>query len=79
MKRVAILTGLILMSSQTWAAKLSCDELKQKIETKLEGKGVKNYSMDVVAKDTETSDRVVGSCDGDSKKIVYKRAGKKAE
>ena len=50
-----------------------CDEVKAKIEAKLEKKGVKNYTLDVVdAKDTKEG-RVVGTCDGNSKKIVYNR------
>jgi hypothetical protein len=79
MKKAILMAGLILMSTQTWAAKLSCADLKEKIETKLAGKGVKNYSLEVVGKDAETSDRVVGRCDGDVSKIVYKREKKQKE
>ena len=51
-----------------------CDEVKAKIEAKLEKKGVKNYTLDVVdAKDTKEG-RVVGTCDGNTRKIVYNRA-----
>ena len=51
-----------------------CDEVKAKIEAKLEKKGVKNYTLDVVdAKDTREG-RVVGTCDGNTRKIVYNRA-----
>lgn len=76
MKKYFLASGLILISATSWAAVTSCEELKSKIETKLEGKGVKNYALRVVAKDVETKDRVVGSCEGGSKKIIYTRANK---
>lgn len=76
MKKYFLASGLILISATSWATVTSCDDLKSKIETKLEGKGVKNYTLQVVAKDTETKDRVVGNCEGGSKKIIYTRAGK---
>ncbi|MES2049473.1 MAG: DUF1161 domain-containing protein [Pseudomonadota bacterium] len=76
MKKVILASGLILLSATSWAAVTSCDAIKSKIETKLEGKGVKHYALQMVAKDTETKDRVVGTCEGGSKKIIYTRAGK---
>lgn len=54
----------------------ACDDLKTEIATKLDGKGVKGYSLDVVAKDAEVTDgKVVGTCEGGTKKIVYKKGG----
>ena len=77
MKKYILASGLILISATSWAAKTPCEELKTKIETKLEGKGIKNYHLQIVAKDTETKNRVVGSCDGGNKKIIYTKAGAK--
>ena len=52
-----------------------CEELKTEIAGKLDGKGVKGYSLDIVAKDAEvTEGKVVGTCEGGTKKIVYKKA-----
>jgi len=52
----------------------ACEELKSEIAAKLDAKGVKDYSLDVVAKDADASDaKVVGTCEGGSKKIVYKK------
>ena len=76
MKKCIFASSLILISATSWAAVTSCDEIKSKIETKLEGKGVKNYTLQVTAKDVDTKDRVVGSCEGGSKKIIYTRAEK---
>jgi len=68
---VALAFGLAVLPA---FAGTPCDEVKAKIEAKLEKKGVKNYTLDVVdAKDTKEG-RVVGTCDGNTKKIVYNRA-----
>ena len=76
MKKFMLASSLILISATSWAAVTSCDEIKSKIEAKLEGKGVKNYTLQVVEKDVATTNRVVGTCEGGSKKIIYTRAGK---
>ena len=52
----------------------ACEELKTEIAAKLDAKGVKNYTLDIVAKDADAGDgKVVGTCEGGTKKIVYKR------
>ena len=52
----------------------ACEELKTEIATKLDAKGVKNYTLDIVAKDADAGDaKVVGTCEGGAKKILYKR------
>jgi len=50
--------------------KLSCSELKQKIEDKLQGKGVKNFKLDVIDKSESSTAKIVGSCDGGTHKIT---------
>lgn len=52
----------------------ACDELKSEIAAKLDAKGVKGYSLEIVDKDKEvTEGKVVGTCGGGTKKIVYNR------
>lgn len=52
----------------------ACEELKTEIAAKLDAKGVKNYTLDIVAKDADAGDaKVVGTCEGGMKKITYKR------
>jgi hypothetical protein len=63
---------LALASTPTFAAK-PCEELKAEIEKKLEAKGVKAYSLEIVANAEVADQKVVGSCDGGTKKIVYVR------
>src|SRR5260370_22692395 len=50
-----------------------CEELKDEITKKLDAKGVKGYTLDIVAKDKDADGKTVGTCDGDTKKIIYNR------
>jgi hypothetical protein len=61
------------MSGPAWAQKKSCDELKAEIEAKIKKNGVEKFSLEVVDKDAQSEGKVVGTCDGGAKKIVYKR------
>jgi Protein of unknown function (DUF1161) len=60
-------------------ARKPCDDLKAEIAKKLDAKGVVGYSLDIVDKGKETEGKVVGSCDGGTKSIVYNRAIAPAE
>jgi len=51
-----------------------CEELKTEIAKKLDDKGVKGYTLDIVAKDKDAEGKTVGTCDGGSKKIIYTKA-----
>jgi Protein of unknown function (DUF1161) len=75
MKSAILITSMLFLCSVagTATAKESCDDVKAKIVAKLESKGVKKYSLEVVPKDQATDLRVVGTCDGGTKKIIYKR------
>jgi hypothetical protein len=51
-----------------------CEELKAEIAKSIEANGVKAYTLTIVpAQEVKESDKVVGSCDGGTKRIVYKR------
>jgi Protein of unknown function (DUF1161) len=54
-----------------------CEELKSEIAAQLDAKNVKGYSLEIVDKDQEvTEGKVVGTCEGGTKKIIYmKTAG----
>jgi len=76
MKFTLLVTALALLAfgaAGSASARASCEEVKAKIEAALEAKGVKKYSLEVVPKAQATDLRVVGTCDGDTKKIIYKR------
>lgn len=68
----AICTALALLPGAAVAAE-TCDEMKARIEAKLKGKGVKAYTLDIVAKDAKPEGKVVATCGGGSKQIVYAR------
>lgn len=68
-----LVISLLLSSAPAWAEITSCETIKDKVAAKLERKGVNNYSLQVVSSDTETKHRVVGSCEGGRKKIIYKK------
>jgi len=51
-----------------------CEELKAEIVQKLDAKGVKGYSLEIMAKNAEVTDgKVVGTCGGGTKKIIYRK------
>ena len=50
-----------------------CSELKSEIEAKIRKNGVEQFTLEIVDKDAQADGKVVGSCDGGTKKIVYKR------
>ncbi len=56
-----------------------CEELKDEITKKLDAKGVKGYTLDIVAKDKDAEGKIVGTCDGGTKKIIYSRTPAPAE
>ena len=73
MKTTAIVAiALSLVALPAWAQK-SCEELKSEIAAKMEAKGVKNAKLNVVANADVKDQKVVGSCDGGTKKITYQR------
>lgn len=75
MKTWLTLAAVLLLPAGSYAqAAKPCEELKSEIATKLDAKGVKGYSLEVVAKDQDSEGKVVGTCEGGTKKIMYSRA-----
>jgi len=72
MKSLVMVASLLLAASPAFAVK-PCEELKAEIEAKLKEKGVKAYTLEIVSKENVKDAKVVGSCDGGTKKIIYKR------
>src|SRR6266853_6301434 len=74
MKILAAFGVLLFVSVPAHAqAAKPCEELKDEISKKLDAKGVKGYTLEIVAKDKDAEGKVVGTCDGDTKKIIYNR------
>ena len=70
---VVLVVALSLVSLPAFAAKKPCDELKSEIAAKLDAKGVKGYTLEIVAPENVKDAKVVGSCDGNARRIIYKR------
>lgn len=64
--------ALFLSTASAWARK-PCEELKTEIAAGLDAKGVKHYTLDILAKDAQDTRKTVGSCNGGTEKIVYER------
>ncbi|CAM3942462.1 DUF1161 domain-containing protein [Roseateles saccharophilus] len=63
----------LLLTQAAHAASKPCDELKAEIAAKLDEKGVKNYEISAVENDKVGDAKVIGSCDGGTKKLTYLR------
>jgi hypothetical protein len=72
MKQLALLVVALAFTPLALASK-SCNELKAEIAAKIEANGVKNYALEIVVNDKVGDRKVVGSCEGGTKKIVYER------
>ena len=73
MKQLILGLGLFSLAGALMAAPLPCTELQAQIEAKLQAKGVKSYSLEVVTKGGGGDKQVVGSCEAGSKEVVYQR------
>ena len=70
----------VFFAATVFATIKPCDELKTEIEAKLKEKGVQGYTLEIMPANQVKDEKVVGSCEGGSKKITYSRGGmKKAE
>ena len=70
----ALVLGLSTLGiNAAWAQKKDCNELKTEIEAKIKKNGVDKFTLDIVDADKAGDGKVVGTCDGGAKKIVYKR------
>ena len=72
----ALLAGVLALTVvSAHAQRKSCEELKGAIEAKIKSHGVKTFTLEIVPTEDVKHERVVGSCDGGKKAIVYKRGG----
>ena len=79
--KVFAATGVLLFVSVPAHAQAAkpCEELKDEITKKLDAKGVKWYTLEIVAKDKDAEGKVVGTCDGGTKKIIYSKSAAPTE
>ena len=73
MTKTALALALALAVTPALAQRKDCNELKAEIDAKITKNGVAKFTTTIVAKDAAEDGKVVGTCDGGTKKIVYKR------
>ena len=70
----SFIAALILLIAAPFAfAAKPCEELKSEIAAKLDAKKVTNYTLEIVPNDQAGDKKVVGTCDGGTKKIIYEK------
>ncbi len=80
MRMLATVAVLLFASAFAYAqGPKPCEELKAENAKKVEANGVKTYTLEIVAKDKEVDGKVVGTCDGGTKKIVYSKTSTPAK
>lgn len=72
MKLSVCLVVLAMLSAPAFAKK-SCDELKSEIEARIQSHGVTAFTLEIVNKGEAKDAKVVGTCEGGSKEITYKK------
>ena len=73
MRKLLLATVVLLLAAPVSGAVKPCEELKSEIDAKLKANKVEGYTLEIVASDDVKDQTVVGSCEGGTKKIVYKR------
>ncbi|MDI6745152.1 MAG: DUF1161 domain-containing protein [Thermodesulfovibrionales bacterium] len=72
---IAAAVLLMFAATPAFAQRKPCEELLTEIDAKIQAKGIKKFSLEIVPneKAADVKDgKVVGTCDGGTKKIVYK-------
>lgn len=72
MKLLRLLVPLLFLP-QLQAATKPCDALKAEIAAKLEARGVHEYQLEITNPGGAAGWTVVGSCEGGSREILYRR------
>ncbi|MBG3092176.1 DUF1161 domain-containing protein [Proteus terrae subsp. cibarius] len=77
MKKYVFAVMATLVAFAPLAANAGCDEVVESIQQKIVNNGVPatNFTLTVVENDqvAQTDGKVVGTCENDSKKIIYTR------
>ena len=69
MKPYVLLLACLAISTSAFAT--PCEEVKSQIAAKLDAKHVSDYTLDVVPAGQAGDAKVIGTCEGGTKKIVY--------
>jgi hypothetical protein len=79
-KPTSSILAVALLCAPTAHGAKSCEELALEIAAKLDAAGVKGYSLEIVPNELAEGEKVVGSCEGGTRKITYAKVkAKKAD
>jgi uncharacterized protein DUF1161 len=78
MQHAKIVAAALLSAAAFSAWATPCDQIKSGIEDKIKSHGVKAFTLEVVDAADAKNQKVVGSCDGGKKEIVYSKGEAKA-
>ncbi len=70
---ITLSAATLFLGSVAFAQIKPCEELVAEIEAKLKAKGVKGYTLEIIPADQVKDQKIIGSCDGGTKKISYTR------
>ena len=73
LKTLIAVIVLAVTTAPAYAQRKPCEELKAEIEAKIRKNGVKEFTLTIVPNAEVKDQHVVGSCDGGTKKIIYRR------
>lgn len=82
MKTLMLVAALAtsLFSAHALSEPLACADLQRQIEQKLAAKGVTRYALSVVERsESDVGKKVVGTCAGGTKKVLYSKKSESAE
>jgi len=72
MKTLVAAILLAVATTPAYAQRKPCEELKEEIAAKVRKNGVKHFTLMIVPNAEVKDQHVVGSCDGGTKKIIYR-------
>jgi hypothetical protein len=73
MYKTALALLLCLAVAPAFAQRKDCNELKAEIDDKITKNGVQVFTTTIVDMNAPEDGKVVGTCDGQTKKILYTR------
>lgn len=72
MKMLMVAILLAVATVPAHAQRKPCEELKEEIAAKVRKNGMKHFTLTIVPNAEAKVGQVVGSCDGGTKKIIYR-------
>jgi len=79
---------VVCLTAFSVPAMASCDKLKEEIDAKLQAKGIQSYTLEIqpiqaaaasgAAAAPKSAGKIVGTCDGGTKNIIYTRTASAA-